>query len=106
MEIVGDLSETPRFDTVATVSGFVCSFCFVFCIGYFFLYGKKKKRNEEKSQENFFLIVERLEYQFEVFVFDLVSYGEVLNFLKHSRDYQTQEWQALNRVHLKWPLCL
>lgn len=36
-------------------------------------------KNKTKSQENVLKTVERVEYQFEVFVFDLVRDGEVLN---------------------------
>lgn len=45
-------------------------------------------KNKTKSQENVLKTVERVEYRFEVFVFDLVSDGEVLNlfFFSHSNN--------------------
>lgn len=36
-------------------------------------------KNKTKSQKNVLKTVERVEYRFEVFIFDLVSDGEVLN---------------------------
>lgn len=48
------------------------------------------RRRSRKSFSN----LERLEYQCELFVFDLVSDGEALSFFEHGSD--------IVRVHLKW----